>query len=391
MNFKKNWKRFWTLSQAREGFTLVELIVVIAIMAILAGVAVPAYTGYIKKAEKASDLQLLGAVNTAFAAAVMENGEVVTKLSAVPTLTLEADGTVGSVSMFPESFFKYYAGNEDSAFKVITELYFNSAEGVFAEDVGVTITYAGATFTFSMADVEALKTSTFLTAEGLGGSAGLLDKVNSVTNIAAGMASDSLSAVFGSKEFKDSAMAALKVSTEEEYLAKQREMVAAIMEKNPGMTPEQATNKLAANSAVLYAANSAINFSETQINDLFTTTGIDTIKSNLKGANTTDGMAQAALVYGMYTAYANSEKYGNATLQGNTENPLAVLNALETDDNFKNYVSSPEGQQDMNAYLGALGMINDAAASDPSAVEDLMVNGFNNSEIKGQIAGVTGK
>ncbi|MBQ2927882.1 MAG: prepilin-type N-terminal cleavage/methylation domain-containing protein, partial [Oscillospiraceae bacterium] len=38
MNFKKNWKRFWTLSRASEGFTLVELIVVIAIMAILAGV-----------------------------------------------------------------------------------------------------------------------------------------------------------------------------------------------------------------------------------------------------------------------------------------------------------------------------------------------------------------
>ena len=45
----------------QAGFTLVELIVVIAIMAILAGVAVPVYSGYIEKAEKAGDLQLLGA------------------------------------------------------------------------------------------------------------------------------------------------------------------------------------------------------------------------------------------------------------------------------------------------------------------------------------------
>ena len=47
------------------GFTLVELIVVIAILAILAGVAVPAYSGYIAKAEEASVMQTLSAVNTA--------------------------------------------------------------------------------------------------------------------------------------------------------------------------------------------------------------------------------------------------------------------------------------------------------------------------------------
>ena len=55
------------------GFTLVELIVVIAILAILAGVAVPAYSGYINKANEAADNQLLAAVNTAFAAACIEN------------------------------------------------------------------------------------------------------------------------------------------------------------------------------------------------------------------------------------------------------------------------------------------------------------------------------
>ena len=51
--------------KSNGGFTLVELIVVIAILAILAGVAVPAYSGYIKKAEQAADLQTLSAVNTA--------------------------------------------------------------------------------------------------------------------------------------------------------------------------------------------------------------------------------------------------------------------------------------------------------------------------------------
>ena len=55
-----------------EGFTLVELIVVIAILAILAAVAVPAYSGYITKAQEASDYTQLDSMKTAIAFAVAE-------------------------------------------------------------------------------------------------------------------------------------------------------------------------------------------------------------------------------------------------------------------------------------------------------------------------------
>ena len=58
---------------AKEGFTLVELIVVIAILGILAAVAVPAYSGYIGKAKEAADLSNLAAIKTAVDVTVTED------------------------------------------------------------------------------------------------------------------------------------------------------------------------------------------------------------------------------------------------------------------------------------------------------------------------------
>lgn len=61
MNFRKRWKRFWTLDRhSSDGFTLVELIVVIAIIAILAGVGTVGYSGYIKSSKKNADKVLVG-------------------------------------------------------------------------------------------------------------------------------------------------------------------------------------------------------------------------------------------------------------------------------------------------------------------------------------------
>ncbi len=109
----------------REGFTLVELIVVIAILGILAGIAIPVYSGYIKKANEAADMQLLDSVNTAAQFAVMDNNANgrVTKITvtpgATPTIVIEwtdgvdpADANLGLTDVNP-----YLEGNSFTSFK----------------------------------------------------------------------------------------------------------------------------------------------------------------------------------------------------------------------------------------------------------------------------------
>ena len=85
------------------GFTLVELIVVIAILAILAGIAVPAYSGYIKKAEQAADVQMLSPIATAAQGLAIEKGLTVKTISVTNgttmTATLSDDSTLGATEI----------------------------------------------------------------------------------------------------------------------------------------------------------------------------------------------------------------------------------------------------------------------------------------------------
>ena len=117
---------------AKEGFTLVELIVVIAILGILAAVAVPAYSGYISKANEAADITAVDAAKTAAQGALAVYGEVTEVVvtpngSSADTVTAKykdaagteqtADLTTASEAVTYDDDFKTFYTSNIAAFK----------------------------------------------------------------------------------------------------------------------------------------------------------------------------------------------------------------------------------------------------------------------------------
>lgn len=387
----------------KAGFTLVELIVVIAILGILAGVGTVGYSGYIKKANEAADQQLLGVVNTAFAAACVENG---TEIYAVDDATLtkntaELSGVKigGAVNEDIPTSYEVYLG-ETNGFKVIEPKYSNYTHTFVDGRNNVQYAYGGGAVTISGQDAANLKGSTFAdSTKGLGVE-GLLDKVNDIAGIAHMLAApnadgspSALSRIWNSKDFLKYAGKAVGLTDSEleadannNWSMSNRALMAALGEKaedlGMNVSNQESFNKLMANATILYAAKDSKNIDQNAIKEILTSeNGMDQIKANLNDPKTMGtALSQASLVYGMYTAYIYSGDKTEQEKKDLTANPISALGAM-SDPGFKVYINSDQGAKDLNAYLSSMNVIN-SSVDDPQAVTKLLQNGFADPDLK---------
>lgn len=291
----------------QSGFTLVELVVVIAIMGILAGVGSAAYSGYVKKANEAADLQLLGAVNTAFASASYDAGQYDGRPSG-GAASLTEDGKVAqvisSVDRDGKFFERYFSGNRDSRFKLYTNLAYDRTTGTFhgavltaatGKDGNMVLRYTingqDYEFTATRAQLAAFRASTFggksMTMNGLTGNVGgMINALNSALGggnflasvfINAGMAPETLG---------------IKPDENENYseLDKQRLANAALL-----LTARETDENTAETLLALLAPDEEETLDE-KLPGLFSSSDVGETMSNV-GA-----------MYGIMTAFAYSEQ-----------------------------------------------------------------------------------
>lgn len=357
-----------------KGFSLVELIVVIAIMAILVGVAVPVYSSYIEKANAAKDEQLLGEINSAFAVVLAGNAIDINTVTDA-TITVDEDGTVVLDGMTVEIGDTTRTDLDDAMieilgtdlqFAVIEEIFYNKNVHRFVAVEDVVFNFNGKEITINSKDLAILSGNNAFSNRG---AEALLDDVSVLENLlATGIGEDVLDEVLGTKAFIDALGGYLGLSQgAEESDMDYAERVESALEKCDD--PDSALYS----AEIMFAASQASNVTDAQLNALFTGGGTVTSRIEVKNNGETDynaTMANAALAYGMYTAYV--QQYPDAE---NVDNFTLTINSPE----FAAYYASAQGQADLEAYMAAMNMIGDNA-DNPEVTSSILNNGITGNQ-----------
>ena len=416
------------------GFTLVELVVVIAVLAILAGVGAVAYSGYIEKAREAADLELLGAVNTAFASACAEEG-----IAGLPEQGKAelVDGVISEIGYgnkddveltnLTDTFMKYYKGNEDKNFKCFVSLGYDRNKGGFIGELpdGTITTASGVKirppvekngktvvevempngdkfeYVLEGEDKENFANSSF--GENMS-MPELLGEVDHVVQ-SAGKVLQSLSPALIDMLLSPSAQQLL---SDNGYTAAPNPADYDGGEDDPGyIAAVNAYNNAKLNAIVMSVAQESKDLTADTVMNAVTTGDYELLGF---GSDTTALVPTAALVYGVLTGYANSDRgsdkivlddgsettvaeYYKSISDGlNTANPdiTALLNvksaaAVLTDPNngnldmFTDYLENGGGKDDINGYIAAMRAINDN--SDSLTSSGALEKGFSDEDL----------
>ena len=350
MNMKKKMKAFFTLKRrANDGFTLVELIVVIAILAILGGVAVPAYSGYVKKAERANDEALLAEINTAFASACLINGQ--DNIGRTDVVAELSNKKFNYTEPFKPNFDAFYEGTGE--FKVFTGIYYDWQTGLFAEGNRQMVELGGKKFYVDQASIDAFSGSIY--GKEIDAMQAQLNSLAKAFGEFVGEGTN-LTPFFG-KEFNDFV---------------------------EGLPADQKGN-----AAVLYVAQKSAGMSALEVGQLFTTAyssmdknGItnptmgDLLKAFPAGEGQ-DSLTNVALMYGAVAGFVNSGACSDPQFADSVKNVDSgddLINVFMTlaksgDKNgWDSYLGTKEGNvltkpsetftTDINGLLGALDAVN---------------------------------
>jgi len=396
MDLKKKLKKFFTLCRrANAGFTLVELLVVIAVLSILGGIGTAGYSAYIKKATEAADLQIIAAVNTAFATACTEQNVKVdqvtdaaislmnNKMNGISSVTVDGvtDNTEArklTVSI-AQGFKLYYKGNETAVFEGegINSLIWNDAKDTFEKNTGFIDTLIilpnGNDINVSAADMEAIKNSSYAEL-GVGGITETIKSLNGSSKTLCDFVLVYKDVPLIGKDLTPNLTAVLAKYTDSNDLANR-------LKSSDSAVSSQASVEVANGLQMVVAEYIGKNPAKVdELEAMNFSGGTLGVLGNFVGDGGTKTCSGLAFQYAMATACSQTE-YNDTSIKLTTgswpnkvtgnyssiseclnsqqakDNPVETIEAIKKTDAYKNYVKSEQYTSDKSGFVASMGVV----------------------------------